>query len=512
MAPVAAPTSQKFSNRAALLNTSPAPNMAPNRGQNRSAEFEELVPGHNDFDSDPEADDISGKESDLSDALSGVEAEDTAREHYVDVGKSKLRKPKDAPLGPQYRGSRVARDAVEEDEETDDPFNRGFDEGESEDEDAGVRLGASSEDDEDDDDDDDDDGEGTPGTEVSDEGEVTARLHASALQPGRRDEIRLAMRDAPKVAESLAQSAQADIEKGRAVKKQRTAFDGLLGARMKLQKALIGANTIVALPTGDLAHQREQAGDAISAAETAAFNLWSTLNDFREELTAARTGEKRKRSFSVQTPTRDLWAHMQDQESGNIERRNATLQKWSKKTQEGRELAQRSKLNNTAPQSTVLDVIQQHVSDMPRLLKRAHTPRSCAPIQLANRVGEDEHIYDDADFYGLMLKELLEAKSADSAAASNIDLSFQMRREAKTRKNVDTKASKGRKLRYTVHEKLQNFMAPEDRRTWSERQANELFGSLFGQRLDLAEDEREDEEMTSDAEMGKEEALMLFRS
>jgi protein AATF/BFR2 len=153
-------------------------------------------------------------------------------------------------------------------------------------------------------------------------------------------------------------------------------------------------------------------------------------------------------------------------------------------------------------------VIQQHLSDTPRLLKRARTPRSCAPVQLAARIEEDENIYDDADFYGLLLKELLESKSADSVTASNIDVSFQMRREAKTKKNVDTKASKGRKMRYTIHEKLQNFMAPEERGRWSERQADELFGSLFGQRLGL----REDEEMVDGVdEVDPEEALMLFR-
>ena len=56
-------------------------------------------------------------------------------------------------------------------------------------------------------------------------------------------------------------------------------------------------------------------------------------------------------------------------------------------------------------------------------------------------------------------------------------------------KMVDTKASKGRKMRYTVHEKLQNFMAPEDRGTWGERQRDELFGGLFGRRVGLGEDE-----------------------
>jgi protein AATF/BFR2 len=84
-------------------------------------------------------------------------------------------------------------------------------------------------------------------------------------------------------------------------------------------------------------------------------------------------------------------------------------------------------------------------------------------------------------------------------------------KEAKTKKNVDTKASKGRKMRYTVHEKLQNFMAPEDRTAWEQDAVDRFFGTLLGQKMSLGE---EDEEMSDGVEGVPlaEEALMLFRS
>jgi protein AATF/BFR2 len=132
-------------------------------------------------------------------------------------------------------------------------------------------------------------------------------------------------------------------------------------------------------------------------------------------------------------------------------------------------------------------------------------------LQLANGISEDEKIYDDADFYGLLLKELLEQRNQDSIAAATIDLNFNLKREAKAKKSVDTKASKGRKLRYTVHEKLQNFMAPEDRGLWSERQADELFKSLFGRRMGLGEDVHEDG-MDDELDGGADEGLVLFRN
>lgn len=53
-------------------------------------------------------------------------------------------------------------------------------------------------------------------------------------------------------------------------------------------------------------------------------------------------------------------------------------------------------------------------------------------------------------------------------------------RSQKIKKKVDTKASKGRKLRYTVHEKLQNFMVPIPRATWHDEQIDEFFVSLLG--------------------------------
>ncbi|KAI6825032.1 TRAUB-domain-containing protein [Hortaea werneckii] len=479
--------------------------MAPNRGKSRAKEFEDdFKPQKNDFD--PEADD-GFEESGSDDSAVEDDAPEGGREHYVDVGKSKLRRGKDVALGPQYRGSKVSRRDMSDDDE-DDPFNKGFDEDDSEAEDPQDDSGSSGEEEDQDEEDD----EETPGTDMDeDEDEGTARPKLGAAQnDADLAEARKAMADEQKqVAATLTQASQADAEKGRAVKKQRAAFDALLGARMKLQKGLVGANTLVGMWEDDINDQRETASDAISAAETAAFNLWSSLTSFRDDLISARTGEKRKRSaFTTATPTSKLWTYTQDQEESFQSHRTATLQKWSAKTRGPSALPQQSRLNNTAQQTGIMDVInEQLTTNSERLLKRAQTPRSCAPLQLSNKVIEDSKIYDDADFYGLLLKELLEQKSADSVAASNIDLSFQMRRDNKTKKNVDTKASKGRKLRYTVHEKLQNFMVPEDRASWGERQTDELFGSLFGQRLGLAEDAKEDEQEVDPAEAG----LMMFR-
>lgn len=412
-------------------------------------------------------------------------------------------------MGPQYSGSRVSRDAVDEDDDEDDPFARGFDDEDSEEEDDQD----SAEDDEEEAED------GTDATDMSDEEEDEEEAPPKD-EPEDRAELRKIMATEQKaVAASISAANKQDAEKGRAVKRQRTTFDSLLNTRIKMQKSLIATNTLVAPTDEGYESQISEAQDALDAAETAAYNLWSSLTAFRDQLTTARTGEKRKRpAFSAKTPTDKLWAYAQRQEEQAVPQRNTILQKWSAKARGVTAQPQSGRLNNTA-QATIIDVLNEHLTAPDRLLKRVHTPRSCAPVQLAARVLEDPKIYDDADFYGLLLKELLEAKSASSeglTAATNLDLTNMntMRREAKTKRNVDTKASKGRKLKYAVHEKLQNFMAPEERGKWGERQTDELFGSLFGQRLGLAENLDEDAgEVDGDDRDGADEeaGLMMFR-
>ena len=421
------------------------------------------------------------------------------------------------PLGPRYDGAQISRDAATgEDEDEDDPFSKGFDEEESEDDvENAAELSASEGEDEDVSDEDEDmqDGDESPATDMSDEDDDDEEEDDDDEEVEDKTELRKMMAEEQKtVAASLSQAAKQDAEKGRAVKTQRTTFDSLLNTRIKLQKALIGTNTLTGVISDSTPTEDTQ--DAFLAAETAAFTLWSTLNSLRETLESSRTGHKRKHAaYTLDTPTEDLWTHMRSQELSATSTRTSILEKWNQKARGASAITPKNKLNNSSANQSIVDILQEQLHG-DRLTKRARTPRSCAPLQLAAPASSaPSSIYDDADFYGLLLQSLLEQRSADSiAASSSISLSlptgFQMRREAKTKKNVDTKASKGRKMRYTVHEKLQNFMAPEDRGVWGERAADELFGSLFGARMGLGEDEVSEREDEQEEEAG----LMMFRS
>lgn len=338
-------------------------------------------------------------------------------------------------------------------------------------------------------------------------------------EAARRAELRKMMSEEQKtVVATISQAAKADADKGNAVKQQRVAFDSLLNVRIRLQKALVATNSMPSYSTTDSAAGEEAA--PYQAAEAAAIKLWNTLDKLRHQLSKANSitaGEKRKRDIEPETPSKKIWSRMQKLETSNINVRQVTLEKWSTKVKSATAIPLQRKLNNTAATQTITDVLQEQLASSERLIARTHMPRSCAPLQAKAKLVSDPSIFDDADFYQLLLKELVDQRMMDSSAAAapvgdaGRPLQWTAVKEAKTKKNVDTKASKGRKMRFTVHEKLQNFMAPDDRGRWEQDAVDRFFGTLFGQKMSLGEDV----EVVSDGEeedLGEEAGLMLFRS
>lgn len=90
-------------------------------------------------------------------------------------------------------------------------------------------------------------------------------------------------------------------------------------------------------------------------------------------------------------------------------------------------------------------------------------------------------IYDDTDFYHSQLRELIEFKSDRIDNPSEVTRQFieLQKLRNKMKKKVDTRASKGRKIRYAIHHKMVNFMAPHDASDWTSSTKTELYSSLF---------------------------------
>lgn len=182
--------------------------------------------------------------------------------------------------------------------------------------------------------------------------------------------------------------------------------------------------------------------------------------------------------------------------------RDSTIQKWNEKTR----LATAANFKNI-PTNSILQQISYILSDKNKLIKRTQLKRSEYDIVgykkevtnniIGDQIGEetnpitrdrkenDEYIaeiFDDSDFYHQLLRELIECKSADISDPVQLSRQWialqQMR--SKMKRKVDTKATKGRKIKYVVHNQLVNFMAPEKNLNWSDESKNELYSSLFG--------------------------------
>ena len=158
---------------------------------------------------------------------------------------------------------------------------------------------------------------------------------------------------------------------------------------------------------------------------------------------------------------------------------------------------------------STLKQIQHILSDTPRLVRRTQYKRSSYKVLGETDVLKDEEtdedssdsenkmnksqrkrtheeydceIFDDDDFYHNLLRELIERKSGSDENQQDNWLQIQKLRARAGRRKVDTRASKGRKIRYDIHAKLVNFMAPVINSLpgqISEEAKNELFNSLF---------------------------------
>jgi protein AATF/BFR2 len=187
-----------------------------------------------------------------------------------------------------------------------------------------------------------------------------------------------------------------------------------------------------------------------------------------------------------------------------------TLSKWSAKIQavapstlfssnRGAFLRGNQQLKST------VQLIDENLGDKTKLLERTQVIRSKKPrigLPLPEPEGEmlDSEIFDDTDFYQKMLRDIIDSRGS---GLKNEDWQLLQKRK-KSKKNVETKASKGRKLRsvlldlhtnywayswnrFDVHEKIQNFMVPVPVvGAWHDNQIDELFSSLLGKGFENA--------------------------
>ena len=206
-----------------------------------------------------------------------------------------------------------------------------------------------------------------------------------------------------------------------------------------------------------------------------------------DELGASAAAGKRKRGRSDGSSVDALSQDIADVEARFAPFRDGAVDRWHRKAMLATgHAAMRSQLH--ALNQSLSQQVAAQTRDAPRALARvqrdatAMPPVLCesmpaAPEANANKQnapqadGTVAGTFDDTSFYAVLLQEYLQAAGIDIAGVAAAKV-------LKKRKAADRRASKGRKIKYTVMDKLVNFMVPQDQQR--DKDVSALFSNLFG--------------------------------
>ncbi|KAJ1358670.1 hypothetical protein KIN20_017154 [Parelaphostrongylus tenuis] len=219
--------------------------------------------------------------------------------------------------------------------------------------------------------------------------------------------------------------------------------------------------------------------------------IHSDSNDESDEgnITDEPTVEERVVNISHQPSTnlKSLSKRLHEKEKQFVKFRDSTLLKWDDRTKfivSGRSKHASSDFS-AFEKNDIVSRIEKICADKERLLKRSRTKKSDIERIGGNmEAEEDDEIYDDDDFYQMLLKELIDKKTnntRDPVAMTRHYIEMQkLRSKRATKKVIDHRASKDRKIKYLPIAKLVNFHpAMPELVEWSNESRNELFKSIF---------------------------------
>ncbi|KAF0916380.1 hypothetical protein E2562_005974 [Oryza meyeriana var. granulata] len=324
--------------------------------------------------------------------------------------------------------------------------------------------------------DDDDDEEDE--MEEDDEGEGE---EMSALEK----EYRSLQTNQQNILETLKQHRDDDVSRGQAVKNQKVLWDKALEMRFLLQKAFSTSNKLPKEPIKSMFCDHNQ---DIGQAYLDLLNSSKQTLGCMMELQEALLERNHAANVSIDNELNgedDEWSGVQKLQKKITPLRNSEIDKWQRKTQVTTGAAAlKGKLH--AFNQNISDQVSSYMRDPSRMINRMYLRRSTLGVfgeeagELENNKEEhntegDPELVDDSEFYQQLLKEFLESCDAGASESAFYALKKQ---QHKKRKLVDRRASKSRKIRYHVHEKIANFMAPVP--MVIPPMAPKLFENLFG--------------------------------
>ncbi|ADV23884.1 protein BFR2 [Cryptococcus gattii E566] len=385
---------------------------------------------------------------------------DEGREHYVDVGPSRLRMELGGAgggtlTGPKYEGVKTGRMKIFDDDDEEESGGEEGSEGEG-DEDGDEDEEEDEEDfDEEEDEEDDEDDEDEEDEEEEEQTHSRVNGPKQVLDP----------------VASLRNSRLKDIEKGQAIRKQKALFESLITLRITFQKALTASNTIPTTlpedPENELVSKKASILKSLSELNERLFTLRKSITlpgESEEEISLG----KRKRDAGDDAQGEAYWIEAAKESLDIADRSHPQLlpilNKWSSKIQA-------ASLQLGSKQAGGSKFLQQMKNGAGGVVEAIESGIN------SKREAEKTLMESEETGYRALLREVIESRSGSGPAA---DLTH-LRREKKKKREAERGGSKGRKLRYTVHEKAQNFVVSIPlSQGWHEEQVDELFSSLFG--------------------------------
>ncbi|EFC48899.1 apoptosis antagonizing transcription factor [Naegleria gruberi] len=332
--------------------------------------------------------------------------------------------------------------------------------------------------------------------------------------------------------ETLKKTQQLEKQKAKSVLNQKLIYDHLLKLRILLQKPLSNCNRLpqnemfwdfvemtddilpkedkpqaVEKQDGETPSEPENIPTRLAELRKDTFHLIADMLSLQSSLfKKGMVEEKEIDGHYLQNVvsseegdlTEKVWKVLDESYKSYETFRNESVDRWATKTKIQSSVSGGSKLNLRNINAGVIDQVRnvlKNEKERKKLIGRTQVkqfePSILGKRERDTKVDEngfefDTEIYDDKDFYQVLLKDLI------SEVGSGTEVSF---RKAITKKNTKGKydgKTKGKAIKYTVHNELVNFMAPNFDNEIPES-AQTLFGNLFGG--DTVEFEEEEEEV-----------------
>ncbi|VAH57208.1 unnamed protein product [Triticum turgidum subsp. durum] len=289
------------------------------------------------------------------------------------------------------------------------------------------------------------------------------------------------------ILQTLKQHRDDDVSRGQAVKNQKALWDKTLEMRFLLQKAFSTSNKLPKDPSKSrfCSHDQEIEQAYIDLLDSSKQTLGCMLDLQKALLEQNQAAKGANDTLPDSNEESDEWSQVQKLHTRITPFRNTEIDKWQRKTQVTTGAAALKGKLHTFNQN-ISDQVAGYMRDPSRMINRMYLRKSDvgvfgesaaepATTVEGKDVEGDPELIDDSEFYHQLLKEFLE--SCDSGASESAFYALR-KKQNKKRKLVDRRASKSRKIRYSVHEKIANFMAPVPMTV--PPMASKLFENLFG--------------------------------